>query len=221
MSLLITKLIIDVALAALLFGTIWYCKRLDTRIKILQDSKGELSKMIRQFDDTTEKAALCISEVHKVSQRVHENMRHHIDKANYIANDLSFMIDRGRKVSGMSEEELDTVSRGPRKRSDERAADTSGQTPASRSKESQPVQGGRRREDLSIEDKTMDDDNHKISRMIDALAQNKSENKEVEIEVIEPETISHEKPSGVKLRSKAEQELYEALRTNKVPRDES
>ncbi len=219
MELIVTKLIIDVVMAVLLFGTIWYCRRLDLRIKILQDSKGELAKVVKRFDDSTEKAALCIGEIHKVSQRIHENMRHHMDKANFLAGDLSYMIERGNKVVGaIPEKELEELrERGKpaTQRKERRAAkaESAGEAkPASRSQEATPIQGGRRREDLAIEDQSIKDDTKKIERMLTALSEHREASEAVEQEIITPDQLEEEKPGAVKLRSKAEQELYEALR---------
>jgi len=101
----IISLIMNLLMAGLLLATMIYCWRLNTRIQVLQDSKSELARIIREFDETTEKATQNIAEIHKAASRISDNMQHKIDKANYLANDLEYMIEKGNKIIGKTESE--------------------------------------------------------------------------------------------------------------------
>ena len=96
----ILSMILDTMMAGLLLATIIYCTRLNKRIKVLQDSKSELARIIREFDESTTRATQNINEIHAATTRISENIQIKIDKANYLANDLEMMIERGNKMAG-------------------------------------------------------------------------------------------------------------------------
>lgn len=91
---------INLMMAGLLVATILYCRKLSVRIKILQDSKSELARIIREFDESTTRATESIAEIHKATTRISDNIQHKIDKANFLANDLEYMIEKGNKLAG-------------------------------------------------------------------------------------------------------------------------
>ncbi len=96
-------LFLDALVATLLVVTIVYCWRLNSRIRTMQNSKGELAQLIRKFDEATERASASIVELQTVSKKVSTSIKEKIDKANFIADDLSFMIDRGSKLADQME----------------------------------------------------------------------------------------------------------------------
>ncbi len=96
----ILSLLMNGLMAALLVATLVYCRRLNTRIKILQDSRSELARIVREFDESTERASQNIAEIHEAAYRISENIQHKIDKANYLADDLEYMIEKGQKIAG-------------------------------------------------------------------------------------------------------------------------
>lgn len=87
-------------MAGLLLATIIYCLKLNSRIRLLQDSKSELARIIKEFDESTQRATNNINEIHAATMRISENIQHKIDKANYLANDLDALIERGHKLTG-------------------------------------------------------------------------------------------------------------------------
>lgn len=97
------SLLINGLMAGLLITTMVYCLRLNKRIKVLQDSKGELARIIKEFDESTQRATESIAEIHTATQRLSENIQHKIDKANFLASDLEHMIERGNKMAGKSD----------------------------------------------------------------------------------------------------------------------
>ena len=96
----VLSLVINVLMAALLLATMVYCRRLNTRVKLLQDSKSDLARIIQDFDESTKRATESIAEIHRATNRLSENIQHKIDKANFLADDLQYMIEKGQKMSG-------------------------------------------------------------------------------------------------------------------------
>lgn len=96
----ILSIFMDLVMVGLLLATIIYCLRLNKRIKVLQDSKSELARIIHEFDESTKRATQNINEIHSATNRISENIQHKIDKANYLANDLEMMIEKGNKMAG-------------------------------------------------------------------------------------------------------------------------
>ncbi len=94
---------LNLVMAGLLVTTLIYCLKLNKRIKVLQDSKSELARIIREFDSSTQRATQNINEIHAATMRISENIQHKIDKANYLADDLEMMIEKGIKMTGKVE----------------------------------------------------------------------------------------------------------------------
>jgi hypothetical protein len=99
----ILSMLLDIIMAGLLLATIVYCLKLNRRITLLQDSRSELARIIREFDASTTRATQNINEIHTATNRISENIQLKIDKANYLANDLEMMIERGNKMAGKTE----------------------------------------------------------------------------------------------------------------------
>jgi hypothetical protein len=101
---MVLSVIVNGMMAVLLFVTIIYCWRLNTRIRLLQDSKSELARIIREFDESTRRATESIAQIHTATNRISENIQHKIDKANFLVTDLDLMIERGGKLVGQRPE---------------------------------------------------------------------------------------------------------------------
>ncbi len=108
---LVMTLALDGLVAVLLGVTIYYCGKLNKRIRILQDSKSELAGLIMKFDESTQMATRSIHEIHNASKKINESIQTKLDKANYIADDLSFMIERGNRLADQMEGQI-SASRG-------------------------------------------------------------------------------------------------------------
>ena len=96
----VLSILVNGMMAVLLFVTIIYCWRLNNRIRILQDSKSELARIINEFNESTERATQSIKEIHSATDRISENIQHKIDKANFLVTDLDFMIEKGQRLTG-------------------------------------------------------------------------------------------------------------------------
>lgn len=99
----IISLLINGLMAALLLATMIYCRRLNTRIKVLQDSKSELARIISEFDESTQRATQSIADIHAATMRISDNIQHKIDKANFLADDLQYMIEKSQKIAGKTD----------------------------------------------------------------------------------------------------------------------
>jgi len=91
-------LVFDGGLAVLLMVTIGYCARLSRRIRQMQDSRGELAGMIARFDQATTRATASLAELQAVSKRITDALQLKIEKANFMADDLAFLIEKSSKL---------------------------------------------------------------------------------------------------------------------------
>lgn len=94
---------INIVMALLLAATIFYCWLLNKRIQVLQDSKSDLAKLLNRFDQSTLKAAESIHALQTASKKIGETIQGRIEKANYVMDDLSYMIDRASKAADQME----------------------------------------------------------------------------------------------------------------------
>lgn len=96
----VLSILVNGIMAMLLFATIIYCMRLNNRIRVLQDSKSELARIIHEFNESTERATQSIKDIHAATDRISENIQHRIDKANFLVTDLELMIEKGSRLTG-------------------------------------------------------------------------------------------------------------------------
>ncbi|MFO0388515.1 MAG: DUF6468 domain-containing protein [Alphaproteobacteria bacterium] len=99
----IANLLVNVIIITLLVVTIAYCWVLNRRIKILQDSKGELAQLLKHFDESTQRASESIIALQSASKKIGETIQARVEKANFLLDDLSFMIEKAAKVSQQME----------------------------------------------------------------------------------------------------------------------
>lgn len=102
----IAGLFLDILIMLLLSVTIGYCWILNRRIKVLQDSKSELAQLLGHFDESTQRASESIIALQTASKKIGENIQLRIDKANYVLDDLSFMIEKGNKLANQMEADI-------------------------------------------------------------------------------------------------------------------
>lgn len=94
----VLSIFLDLLMTGLLLATILYCRKLNARIRLLQDSRSELAAIIREFDECTTRATQNINEIHTATTRISDNIQLKIDKANFLAQDLDMLIERGKKL---------------------------------------------------------------------------------------------------------------------------
>ena len=214
---LISTMIVDLMVAGLLLVTIVYCWKLNKRIRILQDSKSELAQLIADFDESTQHASRSIAEIHAISKKINSNIKLRLEKANYIADDLAFMIEKGNKLADRMEGDI-------RKKPSGAAALEVSDEPGRVSARKRPTSSrGSARRAAPRDDDGMDSaeaeeiatrsrkalaegDREGLENMLERIAAGKKEKK--------PAASSARKVrSGVRLKSKAEQELMDALKS--------
>lgn len=103
MNAITLMLVLDGMLILLLGVTVVYCLKLNLRIRVLQDSKAEFAKLIERFDSTTQRAQQSIEDLQNISKKVNEQLSGRLDKANFLADDLAFMIEKGSKLADKME----------------------------------------------------------------------------------------------------------------------
>lgn len=192
---LMLTLFLDFIVAGLLGTTIFFCLKLNRRIRVLQDSKSELAELIRQFDESTQLATYSINEIHKASKKINENMQARLDKANYLADDLAFMIEKGSKLADRMEGGI-SASRG-------------GATPAARAARSAPAPEPAA--EPSAESPAAPPRNERSARGIEALKARAAELQGGGAPSGDDAKAPQRRVSA-RMRSKAEQELYDALK---------
>jgi hypothetical protein len=99
----IATMVINALIIVLLAITIGYCWLLNRRIKVLQDTRGELAKLLKHFDVSTERASESIVALQSASKKIGDSIQNRIDQANYLIDDLTFMIEKGNKLANQME----------------------------------------------------------------------------------------------------------------------
>ncbi len=195
MSVLIAKLLIDSLMIVLLVATIFYCVMVNRRIRVLQDSREEFAQLITKFDETTKKAQESIDDLQRVGKKVNDSLNERLDKANFLADDLAFMIEKGNKVADKVDETVPKVKK---------SASKSALAP--------------KREPMVGRNKKKDTDAAKESLMKAAGRAKKQEKVESVLERMGDKQAGTAKPrrksrASARLRSKAEQDLQDALKS--------
>lgn len=202
MSFAIIAMTVDAFGALLLAATIFYCIKLNRRIRDLQDSKSELAQLIEQFGQCTQRAESGVTELKTASKKVWETMQMRMDKANFLADDLSFMIEKASKMADQLELGI-SASRGKIERP-EAAAPRQSMRAAPQSvppaNEFMPATSTRNDQQKPSS----------LETVLDRMAKRTSE------PALNP-TGDAKKPMVVpRVRSKAEQDLMNALNPNKA-----
>jgi hypothetical protein len=194
---MIANLLLNVVIIGLLAATIGYCWVLNRRIKILQDSKSELAQLLQHFDESTTRASESIIALQSASKKIGENIQHRIDKANYLIDDLSFMIERGGKLTSQMEAGMAVSRARSRVMAEEKIPEESdmGAKTAEASKSKPSEKPSKERAVASLE-----------AVLEKIVGRNKNVNNEEDMEV---EARGKSAPRG---RSKTEQELLDMLR---------
>ncbi len=217
MEVLLPKLILDLLVAVLLGVTIFYCTKLNKRIRVLQDSKSELAALIQQFDESTQQATRSINEIHVVSKRINESIKTKLEKANYIVDDLAFMIEKGNKLADRMETDI-SGARKPHPVESARASiprnrPETVEVPAPE-RTTQAAEDARLPRRLSRGAVSPDEEKAKrnagLENMLEKIAQKKAAAGETQTTV---SGTARKLRASTKLRSKAEQELYDALKS--------
>ncbi len=96
----IVSLVIDGIITTLLIVTIYYCVKLNRYIAAIRDSRSELAEVITAFDEATLRAQKSITELKASTRKTAEHLQVRIEKAEFIADDLAYILDKANKAAG-------------------------------------------------------------------------------------------------------------------------
>jgi hypothetical protein len=92
-------MILDIVVSILLFTTIVYCWRLSKKIATLRENRKELEIFLKEFNDSINRASVSIATLKTLTQDADGKLKDKIDKARFLANDLSFLSYKGSGVA--------------------------------------------------------------------------------------------------------------------------
>jgi hypothetical protein len=99
-------IILDILIALLMLVTIGFCYRLSKKITVLNSSKSEMIKFLQEFDGAINRAESNINELKAMGTQVDETLKQQLKKARFLANDLSFLTDKGETIAENLEKKL-------------------------------------------------------------------------------------------------------------------
>lgn len=191
----ILNLLIDFSVAALLLAVIIYCKKLNRSIRILQDGKSEMAKLFAEFDQSIEAAQDSVRELKAATSKSEEILSAKLETANSIADDLAFMIERGNKTADQIESGLKGGRNALHKDSPKpNIAEMEADIP-DRSRHSTPA----RAKEMSNASRTAS-----IESVLEQMANRNN-----------PVGKAAESKANSRIRSKAEQELFDSLKSSR------
>ncbi len=103
---MIAQLLLDLVMIGLLSATVGYCIALSRKINQLRANKKELGDFIGEFHTAITQAEENIGQLKMLGAQTDAKLRHHIEKARLLSNDLSFLTDRGEGVASALENHI-------------------------------------------------------------------------------------------------------------------
>ncbi len=91
--------ILNVVISLLLLITIAFCLSLSRRISTFNSSKTELAKFLLEFNNSIQRAEKNINQLKEMGSMVDDNLKAQIKRARFLANDLSFLSEKGETVA--------------------------------------------------------------------------------------------------------------------------
>lgn len=89
----------DGVVSILLLVAIYYCWKLNKYLTVIRDSKSELAQTIYEFTEATNKAQKSIIDLKNASHIIADKLQVKIEKAEFMADDLAYLIERANKTS--------------------------------------------------------------------------------------------------------------------------
>lgn len=99
---------LDILVAGLLIATLYYCWRLSRSLSAIRNGKEELKILIDQFSNTIIHAEQNLSEFKQSSGRALDKLQERIDKAQFMADDLAFLIEKSSKIAHKLGDQVNT-----------------------------------------------------------------------------------------------------------------
>jgi len=91
--------LLDYVIASLLVMTVLYCWKLSRKIALLHASKHELNQFIEDFNQAIERAEHNIVQLKEAGEEADLHLKDHVNKARFLANDLSFLMEKGENTA--------------------------------------------------------------------------------------------------------------------------
>lgn len=198
---------INVIVVLLLVTMIFYCRRLSTSIKTLQNSKNDMAKLFGQFDESIGHARQSVEELQEAAEQTRSLLQEKLKEANLVADDLTFMIERGIKMADQMEGGMKRGVSSPPPKSESGAGPTAN-SPASRNAAS--TSRPQVRKDPAP--KTENPKGSKASSIESVLDQIANRNKP---KGKDGESANSAGSGSGRVRSRAEQELFDSLKSGR------
>lgn len=97
---------LNITVAVLLILCILFCLRLISKISSFNTTKVELADFLAKFNQSIEKAEKSIEEIKSLSSVVDEALKSEIKKARFLANDLSYLSEKGDNIASKLENKI-------------------------------------------------------------------------------------------------------------------
>ena len=99
MSMGMISLLMNLLMAGLLMATIFYSQKLNRSIRIMQQSKNDMAKLFAEFDESITRATESLQELKDAGKKADAILKDKLGAANLVADDLTFLIERGNKMA--------------------------------------------------------------------------------------------------------------------------
>lgn len=104
-------MILDGLTIILLAGTIFYCIRLSVYLKSFRDSRGDLEKLIHELSDNIIKAEHAIDGLRNNARESGRDLQETINEAKGLSEELQIMSESGNSLAGRLEKLADKTGR--------------------------------------------------------------------------------------------------------------
>ncbi|MGE0753541.1 MAG: DUF6468 domain-containing protein [Alphaproteobacteria bacterium] len=204
----ILNLLVNVIIVVLLVVTIGYCWVLNRRIRVLQDSKGELAQLLKHFDESTQRASESIIALQTASKKIGESIQQRAEKANFLLDDLAFMIEKAQGMTSKMEADI-AISRAR-----SRASAVTEQPPAAPTPEPKITQerSWLDRGDDEVMTRPASDSRERTVAALEAVLERAKRRSQESYEEQEP-APSRKPSTATAARSRSEKELLEMIRS--------
>lgn len=96
---MILPMLIDVVVVGLLAVTIYYCFRVDTRLRALRSGKDELKQVIGALNDCTLRAQQSIEQLRAAGAETSEQLEARVRHGRELADELDLMMQAGNNLA--------------------------------------------------------------------------------------------------------------------------
>lgn len=90
--------IMDVVVALLLVATLVYCVRLNKRLNVIREHRGELEALIQAFNESCTRAELGVRSLRTATDEA-TRLQQYLERSQNLRDDLSYLLDRGGSLA--------------------------------------------------------------------------------------------------------------------------